>query len=210
MTSSLAYPLWLPGEPLVLASASRSRQNLLRSAGLPFVIAPADIDERVLEAEAKSHGAGASEVARALAHAKALRISGERMQSLVIGADQTLSLGDRIFHKSENLRQAADQLRALAGARHQLHSGLCLAQGGKIVWSHIEQAQMSMRPLSETFISAYLSSVGAGICANVGAYAIEGLGVHLFQSVEGDHSTILGLPLAPLLAELRAQGYVLA
>lgn len=200
--------LWIADKPLILASKSRSRQALLASAGIPFMAQPAEIDERALEQDLSgSDGAG---IARHLAHAKALAVSHRHAGRLVLGADQTLSLGARVFAKPETEDAAAAQLALLSGQSHSLHSAICIARDGEILFEAAPQARLTMRVLTADFIARYIAAAGPVILDSVGAYQLEGLGVHLFERVEGDHSTILGLPLIELLAFLRAYGSLAA
>jgi septum formation protein len=195
--------LWRGKDPLILASQSRARQALLANAGIDFEAVPADIDERALQ---KASGLSApGEIAAFLARAKALAVSQQKPGKFVVGADQTLALGMRLFSKPANRSQAAEQLRALAGHSHELHSAVAVAREGKILFDHVAIARMSMRRLGEAEIEAYLDEAGEAVTSSVGAYQLEGLGVHLFESIEGDHFTILGLPLLPLLAFLRSE-----
>lgn len=195
---------WRDARPLVLASASPSRQYLLRNAGLSFLTEPADLDERAVEAQAGM--TDPREVARVLARAKARAVSLRLPGHHVIGADQTLALGQRRFSKPADLADAAATLRALRGAIHDLHSGVAVALDGEVLFDHVETARLTMRSLSEDFIETYLAGAGESVMASVGAYQLEGLGVHLFERIEGDHFTILGLPLVPLFDFLRARG----
>src|SRR5262249_50357519 len=196
--------IWRGKDPLVLASQSRARQMLLGNAGLAFEAVPAEIDERAIQQ--KSGLSEPGEIAALLAAEKALFISAKMPDRYVIGADQTLALGKRLFSKPAGRAQAAEQLRALAGNTHQLHSAIAVAQGGKMLFSDVSVAGMTMRPLSGDEIRTYLATAGEAVTTSVGAYQLEGLGVHLFERIEGDHFTILGLPLLPLLAFLRAHG----
>jgi septum formation protein len=196
--------LWQDARPPVLASASPSRQFLLRNAGLSFLVEPADLDERAVEKEAGI--TDPSDVARLLAKAKAQAVSLRLPGHHVIGADQTLALGRRRFSKPADLGEAAATLRALRGATHALHSGVAVAVDGKVIFDHVATARLTMRPLSDAFIGAYLADAGETVTASVGAYQLEWLGVHLFERIEGDHFTILGLPLLPLLDFFRARG----
>src|SRR4051794_15583609 len=189
--------------PLILASQSRARQMLLGNAGISFEAVPADIDERAVQKNSGLTSPG--EIAGLLAREKALFVSSKNPGRYVIGADQTLALGDRLFSKPAGRAQAAEQLRSLAGKSHVLHSAVAVARDDEIVFSDISIAKMSMRALSETEISAYLDAAGDTVTASVGAYQLEGFGVHLFERIEGDHFTILGLPLLPLLAFLRGE-----
>ena len=195
--------LWRGKDPLILASQSRARQMLLANAGISFEAAPADIDERAV---AKTSGlASAGDIAALLAREKALSVSARQPGKFVVGADQTLALGERLFSKPAGRAQAAEQLRALAGRSHQLHSAVAVARDGKILFAEVAVAHMTMRRLSESQIDAYLDEAGQAVTTSVGAYQLEGMGVHLFERIEGDHFTILGLPLLPLLAFLRSQ-----
>jgi septum formation protein len=194
--------LWRGKYPLVLASQSRARQMLLANAGLDFETVPADIDERGIQQTSKLIAPG--EIAKLLASEKALLVSSQRPGHFVIGADQTLALGNRLFSKPAGRAQAAEQLGALAGQTHELHSAVAVACDGKPMFEAISVARMTMRPLSASDIEIYLDQAGQGVTTSVGAYQLEGLGVHLFERIEGDHFTILGLPLLPLLAFLRS------
>lgn len=196
--------LWIAAEPLVLASQSPSRQAMLRNAGIPFDIQPAHINERDVEAQCSARTPDA--IAVHLACAKALTISALMPGRLVLGADQTLALDERRFSKPRNADDAAAQLAALAGRTHELHSAVALTRGSDILFSHVARARLTMRPLSEAFIAAYLAQAGDAVFTSVGAYQLESLGVHLFESIDGDHFTILGLPLLPVLMYLRHEG----
>jgi septum formation protein len=196
--------IWRGQHPLILASQSRARQMLLANAGLAFEAVPADIDERAIQQ--KSGLLGPGEIAALLAQEKALFVSAEMPDRYVVGADQTLALGQRLFSKPAGRAQAAEQLRALAGNTHELHSAVSVARGGKLLFSEVSIARMTMRQLSGEEIRTYLGAAGEAVTTSVGAYQLEGLGVHLFERIEGDHFTILGLPLLPLLAFLRGQG----
>lgn len=196
-----------PGR-LILASASRARRQLLEQAGLAFDVVPSGVDEdaiRTMLAEHDPHG-GPKRVARALARAKAEEVGTRCPGALVIGSDQVLALGGEVFTKPPDLAAAHAALTRLAGRTHHLHAAVSIAVGGHEVWSHLDTAALAMRPLSKAFIDAYLARAGERVCASVGAYELEGLGVQLFDRIDGDYFTILGLPLLPLLAELRARG----
>jgi septum formation protein len=197
--------LWR-GDKLMLASKSAARQALLEAAKIPFEAETADIDERAIEAQ--SGLAAPDQVAAHLARAKALHVSAVRRGRLVLGADQTLALGAKRFSKPDSLKAAAEQLRALSGKMHTLHSAIALVRDGEIIFEHVTPAHMSVRPLSEAFIEAYLDEVGQKVMTSVGAYQVESAGIQLFEKIDGDHSTILGLPLLPLLDFLRRQGVV--
>lgn len=195
--------LWR-GAPLVLASKSKVRRTLLEAAGIPVEIDPADIDERA--AEAPHAGALPEKIALLLAREKALAIARRRPGMLVLGADQTLALGNRRFSKPATIAAAREQLALLSSKTHALHSGVTVARDGKILFETVATAYLTMRALSNDTLDAYLSAVGERVLQSVGAYQLEGLGVHLFEKIEGDHSTILGLPLLPLLACFRREG----
>ena len=195
--------LWRGQNFLILASQSRARKMLLENAGLAFETAPAEIDERAIQ-----EGSGLTaprEIAALLAREKALFVSSRNREHYVIGADQTLALGGRLFNKPNGRAAAAEQLRALSGQTHELHSATVVALDGKIAFETVEVARMSMRPLSGEAIQSYLDEAGEAATSSVGAYQLEGLGVHLFERISGDHFTILGLPLLPLLGFLRSQ-----
>jgi septum formation protein len=196
--------IWRGKLPLILASQSRARQALLANAGIAFEAIPAEIDER--EIQRASGLAAPSEIASLLARLKALWISSRQPDRIVIGADQTLALEKQLFSKPAGRAQAADQLRTLAGNRHELHSAVAVARDGKILFETVSVARMTMRQLNKAEIDAYLDEAGVAVTTSVGAYQLEGLGIHLFERIEGDHFTILGLPLLPLLAFLRGEG----
>ena len=195
---------WRGKHPLILASQSRARQALLANAGISFEAIPAEIDERA--AQQASGLSAPGEIAALLAREKALVVSAQQPGRFVIGADQTLALGMRLFNKPSGRAEAAEQLRALSGRRHELHSAVAVARDGKILFEATTIARMTMRRLGEGEIDAYLDAAGEAVMTSVGAYQLEGLGVHLFEVIDGDHFTILGLPLLPLLAFLRGEG----
>jgi len=194
--------LWR-GEPLILASKSEVRRKLLEAAAIPVAVDPADIDERGVET--KHANLGPHEAALLLAREKALATS-RRRTGLVLGADQTLALGTRRFSKPAGRAAAREQLNTLAGQTHALHSAAAIASGGKIVFEVVTTARLTMRALSGEFLDAYLDAAGERVTTSVGAYQLEGLGVHLFDRIEGDHFTVLGLPLLKLLAYFREAG----
>jgi septum formation protein len=195
--------IWLGKDPLLLASQSRARQMLLANAGVAFEAIPADIDERSVQKDSGLSAPG--EIAKLLAREKASWVSQRNPGRYVVGADQTLALGNRLFSKPAGRVAAAEQLRLLAGKRHELHSAFAVACDGKILSADVSIAGMTMRRLSESEIEAYLEQAGDAVTTSVGAYQLEGLGIHLFERIEGDHFTILGLPLLPLLAFLRSE-----
>jgi len=195
--------LWRAKDPLILASQSAARQMLLANAGIGFESEPAHIDERQIQQESNLSAPG--EIASILAREKALFVSRRRSGRYVVGADQTLALGIQLFSKPSGRAQAAEQLRALAGRSHELYSAVAVARDGKILFEKVAIARMSMRRLSEAEIGTYLDEAGAAVTSSVGAYQLEGLGVHLFEQIEGDHFTILGLPMLALLEFLRSE-----
>ncbi|MGY4574888.1 MULTISPECIES: Maf family protein [Bradyrhizobium] len=195
--------IWCGPQKLILASQSRARKMLLENAGLNFEALPADIDERAVQ---KNSGLSApGEIASLLAREKALFVSRQRPGQYVVGADQTLALGQRMFSKPAGRTQAAEQLGLLAGRTHELHSAVSVARDGKVLFSDVSVARMTMRRLAAGEIESYLDQAGEAVTTSVGAYQLEGLGVHLFERIEGDHFTILGLPLLSLLAFLRGE-----
>ena len=197
---------WSDPHPLVLASQSAARRTLLASTGIPFETQAAEVDERALEAD--FDGAEPAGIAAHLARAKALAVSALRPDRLVIGADQVLAQGTRLFYKPETREGAARQLEALSGRGHELHAAVCVARGGAVLFEAVPIARLTCRPFSPAFIEHYLDSAGDVVLRSVGAYQAEALGIHLFERIEGDHATILGLPLLPLLAFLRAGGHL--
>jgi len=201
-----AMRLWLAEQPLVLASRSEARGKILAAAGLPFEVRPAELDERAVEAELNPSNAAAA--ARLLARAKAEAVAKTAPGRLVLGADQTLARGDQRFSKPADRAEAAEQLRALRGRTHELHSALALVNGGAVLYSHVDTARLTMRDFSDAFLDDYLDMMGNHALASVGGYQLEGIGIHLFERVEGDYFTILGLPLLPLLAFLREKGLI--
>jgi septum formation protein len=196
--------MWLAAEPLVLASRSAVRRALIEAAGIPLEVAPADIDERAVEQRA---GAGtAADVASLLAREKSRAGCAGLRGRLVVGADQTLALGRRRFTKPIDHETAREQLMALAGRTHELHSAVAVARDGRVLFSKVDTAKLTMRPLSDAFLDAYLDTAGESVMASVGGYQLEGFGSQLFERIEGDYFTILGLPLFALLGFLRKEG----
>jgi septum formation protein len=195
--------LWRGKHPLVLASQSLTRQALLANAGIGFEAVAAELDERAVQQASGLLAPG--DIAGLLAREKALSVSSRQPGKYVVGADQTLVQGERLFSKPAGRPQAAEQLRALAGRSHELHSAVAVARDGKILFETVAIAGMTMRRLGEAEIDVYLDQAGEAVTSSVGAYQLEGLGVHLFERIEGDHFTILGLPLLPLLAFLRSE-----
>ena len=201
-------PLWLAGEPLVLASKSAIRHALLRDAGVPVEVQPADIDERTIEQQRPVRDA--SELAALLAREKARMIAARLPGRLVLGADQTLALGERRFSKPGDRAGARAQLKALRGRTHELHSAVALMRESTIVFEHREVARLTMRAFSDSFLESYLDAVGAAVTASVGGYQLERIGIQLFEHIEGEHFVILGLPLVALLQYLRQAGWLAA
>lgn len=193
---------------IILASGSLARRQMLASAGVTFVIDPAAIDEAKLldQFKADTAKALALDAARFLAQAKALDVSSRHPGAFVIGSDQILALGDRLFSKAADPAGARVTLLALKGRTHQLHSAVAIAFDNEIVWAHGETASLTMRTFSDAFLERYLDEANEALVRSVGAYELEGLGLQLFERVEGDYFTILGMPMLPLLAELRARG----
>lgn len=195
---------------IILASGSAARRQMLASAGVMFSIVPADVDEGAILATLGTESAcvDPDQVAGVLARAKAEAVSAAHPHALVIGADQILSLGTRLFEKPADLAEARDHLDRLRGQTHVLHSAVVLAERGRSVWGTCERANLTMRWFSDPFLDAYLARAGERICRCVGAYELEGLGLQLFERIEGDYFTILGMPMLSLLAELRARGLI--
>jgi len=196
--------------PVVLASVSEIRAEMLHRAGLEVEVVRPGVDEEEIKAALLNEGARPNEIAETLAETKAVRVSLRRDQTLVIGADQVLDCDGDVYDKPGDRGQAAAHLRQLRGRRHRLNSAVCVALDGTALWRHIDRAEMTMRDFSDDFIEHYLDSLGAVALTSVGAYQLEGLGAQLFDHVEGDYFTILGLPLLPLLAFLRGHGIVAA
>ena len=195
---------------IILASGSAIRRQLLASAGVLFSVQPADVDEGEIRAQmlSESDCVDAAHVAGVLARAKAEAVSRLQPNALVIGADQVLALGTKLFEKPASMAEARASLEGLRGRTHALHSAVVLAQGGHAVWGIAEMAELTMRPFSDAFLDTYMARAGERICASVGAYELEGLGLQLFETVTGDYFTILGIPMMPLLAELRVRGAI--
>jgi septum formation protein len=198
--------LWLDPEPLILASGSATRRDMLLAVGIPVEVVKPEIDERAVEKPLVDRGVPADQVAAALACAKALAVSRDRPGRLVLAADQTLTCGGIAFHKPADLAGATRQIAALAGRSHELHSAFVMARDGAPLAEGLEAARLTMRPLPAEFITRYLAVAGAAALSSVGGYQLEGPGAQLFEKVEGDHFTILGLPLLAVLASLRDLG----
>lgn len=190
--------------PFVLASASAARRALLTGAGVPHAVEPSRVDEAALKAGWPE--ATPAEVAQRLAEAKALDVSARRPGALVLGSDQTLDLDGRTLDKVPDLAAARDRLLALRGRAHRLHSGAALARDGKVLWTTLDSATLTVRAFSDAFLDAYLVDEGPQALGSVACYRLEGPGLQLMDRIEGDHSTILGLPMLPVLDALRCLG----
>lgn len=201
-------PLWLAPQPLVLASQSHVRRTLLEAAHLPVEIKPASLDERAIEMRAGP--IGPAKAAALLAREKALSVAAGMPGRLVLGADQTLALGERRFSKPKDRAGAREQLKALRGKTHQLHSAIAVAHDGEVLFEHVGDARLTMRDFSDAFLESYLGEAGDAVAASVGGYQLESVGIQLFEQIEGSHFTILGLPLLPLLHWLRQNGVLAA
>ena len=200
--------VWSGDAPLVLASKSASRRALLAACGLEAETLAVDLDERGEEDRHFGAGRPLDRLARELACAKALAASAMRPDAYCLGADQTLTVGTRLLHKARDRVEAAQSLAALAGRGHRLTSAFCVARAGSALVVDQDSAELAMRALDASAIARYLDAAGPAVLASVGVYQLEGFGVHLFESVRGDHFTILGLPLLKLLAWFRARGLV--
>ena len=188
---------------IILASKSVHRKKLLKNAGVSFMARAADINEREIEQPLIEADLGGEDIAEVLAIAKATEISKQYAHDYIIGCDQTLSLEGELLHKVTSMEEAQKRLLLLSGKTHQLNSAVCLVRNGEVLWSHVEVATIKFRKLDPGFIGRHLSDAGEKILSSVGAYQIEGLGVQLFEKIEGDYFSIIGLPVLPLLAELR-------
>ena len=200
------HGLWLNKMPLVLASQSATRQTLLKAVGIPFESVASRIDERLVEMPLREKGASSTEIAAHLAEAKARSIASTQPERLVLGADQTLSFEDRTFSKPATMAEARAQLIAFSGQTHELHAALCVMRDKTILFETVVTARLTCRSFGQDFIDRYMATAGDAVLTSVGAYQIEGTGLHLFERIEGDHSTILGLPLLPLLEFFRREG----
>ena len=193
---------------LVLASASNSRANLLQRAGVPFEVRPAHVDEDSVKETMLAEGAQGRAIADSLAELKALQVSKARPDALVLGADQVLVCDGELFSKAGTMEDATAQLRNLRGKPHLLVTAAVLAKDGAAIWRHVDISTLWMREFSDTFLEVYLAIEGDDLLGSVGCYRLEATGVQLFERIEGDYFSILGLPLVPLLAELRQHGVV--
>ena len=196
------------GPPLVLASGSAVRTRLLAAAGVAHEIVPTDVDEGAVRDRLLAEDASHREIAEALAECKARFVAPARPGAIVLGADQVLSCGGELFEKPAGLEGVRDHLHRLGDRDHMLHAAVCAVRDGAVVWRHVGDARLRMRTLSDAFIENYVDAVGVDACGSVGAYLMEGLGVHLFSEIDGDFFDILGLPLLPALGFLREAGVV--
>ena len=194
--------------PIILASKSPFRAMLMKNAGLAFSQSAAEVNERAIEDAVGQSGVTAEDLALILAEAKALDVSGRHAGALVIGSDQTLSLGDEVLHKALTMDEARKRLLALSGKIHQLNSGVVIAKNGATLWRHVSVARLTMRDLSPAFIGRHLANTGDKVLGSVGCYQLEGEGLQLFDSIDGDYFTIVGLPMLPLLKQLRDLGAI--
>lgn len=193
---------------LILASGSATRAAMLTQAGLIFERRLPDVDERAAESSLEETGVGADDVALILAELKAIEVSIRHPGAYVIGADQTLALGDERLHKPADMEAARRQILSLSARSHQLHAAVVVALDGEVLFRHADTAIMTVRELTPAFVGHYLAVVGDQALGSVGAYQVEGFGIQLFEEIEGSHFTILGLPLLPLLGFLRDRGIV--
>jgi septum formation protein len=195
--------------PLILASSSKTRARLLEAAGLAFIVEPPGLDESVMrQAVSGAQSLAPHDVAEVLARAKAEAVSDFAPKAYVIGADQVLAFGDLIMSKPETMEAARRQLLDLSGKTHTLHTAVAVATNGETIWAETTMATLTMRKLSPEFIGRYLAAAGEEVLSSVGAYQIESLGVELFDKIDGDYFSILGLPLVPLLDTLRGEGVI--
>lgn len=193
-----------PGERLVLASKSAARRAMLEGAGVPFSVQVADVDE--VAVKTAHDPADAAGLAEELARVKALAVSRRDPEAWVLGADQTLAFNGGLVSKAGSTAEARARLLSMRGRTHHLHSGAALAHNGQVVWSGVDTAAMQVRDFSEAFLDAYLAAEGDALLACVGSYRLEGPGAQLFEAVDGDYFTVLGMPLWPVLTELRRAG----
>ena len=198
-----------PVPELILASGSSARRALLVAAGLNFTVKPADIDEGKVKREARGAGVDAASTALRLAELKAQAVAHDNQQSLVIGADQLLVCEGAWFDKPADVASAAEQLRRLRGRAHELITAVACYQGDERLWHHVVAPRLEMRHFSDGFLDSYLEREKGAVTTSVGGYRLEALGVHLFETIDGEHSAILGLPILPLLRFLRKRGVLI-
>ncbi len=193
---------------IILASASPHRRMMLEAAGIPVETVSSQIDERAVEHSLGKEARGGEILASILAEAKALEVSKRHPDAIVIGCDQTLSLEEEILHKPTDMTDARQNLLRLSGKTHRLNSGIVLAEKGEALWRHVAVASMTMRNFDAAYTGRYLAAAGDKVLGSVGVYQVEGIGINLFDKIDGDFFTIVGLPLLPLLAELRNRGLI--
>lgn len=210
MPAETSHPFWLGKEPLLLASRSAARRELLSGAGIPFEIVSSTLDEESAKRELACAIADPGSLALGLAREKGLAASRIHPGRIVLAGDQTLNLDGVVLGKVGSIVEAADQLRKLRGRWHALHSAVSFCRDGQVLFSTVESAHLKMRAFSDDFLDTYVENAGTALAAAVGCYFYEGEGIHLFEKVEGKFSTILGLPLDPVLNYLRAAGLILA
>ena len=198
----------MPISTLILASKSPFRAMLMKNAGLVFEQVSSGVDERAIEAATQNTGVTPEDIALILAQAKAEDVAGRHPEALVIGSDQTLSLGDDVLHKASTMEEARRRLLKLSGKTHQLNSAIALVKGDQTIWRHVSVARLTMRQLSPEFVGRHLASTGSKVLGSVGCYQLEGEGLQLFDHIDGDYFTIVGLPMLPLLAKLRELGAI--
>lgn len=198
----------LPGLTVVLASASKPRARMFEAAGIAFSIDPAAIDEPTVKASIRGQGGSAEDAAEALATMKAQQVAARHGDALVIGADQVLECEGEWFDKPVDAEAARRQLVALRGRTHELVTAVAAVRGHDVLWHHVDRARLAVRPFSDHFLDDYVDRAGEAAWQAVGGYELEGLGVQLFTRVEGNHFSILGLPLLPLLEFLRGHGVI--
>jgi septum formation protein len=194
--------------PLLLASASPIRLQLLRNAGLEVTAQPARIDEDAIRQGLQADAASPRDIADALAEMKARKLAEKNIDALVLGCDQILAFKGRVFGKPETPDEARDQLSEFRGQTHQLISALVLYDGGKPIWRHMSEAKLTMRPLSDSYLDDYISRNWQSLRESVGGYKLEEEGIRLFFTIEGDYFSILGLPILPLLGYLGTRGFI--
>lgn len=195
---------------LVLASGSSTRRAMLENAGLAFIVDPPELDENVIKTMFKDMPYAGRLIAERLAADKAREISHRHPDALVIGADQTLQIGSRLLDKPRDRAEATRQLELLRGQTHGLTTVVAVAANGRILWHHQDMARLTMRSFSDAWLERYLDALGDEVTTTVGGYRLEGLGAQMFERIDGDWFTILGLPLLPLLNFLRDQGALAA
>lgn len=199
---------------IILASGSRARREMLRAAGVSFTVETADVDEDAIRAALNDDDGEATvdpdDVAEILAVAKAEAVSLQQPEAFVIGGDQVLAFEDHILTKPKDEASARRQLASFRAKVHALHSAVAIAHNGEVLWSTVDTAEMYVRDFSDAFLDDYMRRAGRTVLDSVGAYLMEGLGIQLFERIEGDYFTVLGMPLMPLLGELRARKLILA